>query len=276
MIPGPKIREAAASLGISFDAIDHEAFNWIRDNSAENVKNIDDTTRNRIQDILTQGTADKLSYSSIAQNIRDEFTQMATPAPHQHIRDRAELIAVTETRKAHEYSQALTRQKIRNDGWIIQKSWMITDDSRVCEICQDNADEGWIDDEDEYPSGDLYPPAHPACRCCTLTQNMGKQPQPEEQSTIEEEPAVIQVAPSAYMVTTPGEQSRAVNPRAAVMGITQFLKWLLPNIENTPVLTPSIPEVPEYIDYKPEYQKSPIVLAPNTQYKKKLIQIKKK
>ena len=37
--------------------------------------------------------------------------------------------------------------------------------SGPCEICDGNIEEGWIDSEDEYPSGDDGPPFHPGCVC---------------------------------------------------------------------------------------------------------------
>jgi phosphohistidine phosphatase SixA len=44
-----------------------------------------------------------------------------------------------------------------------QKQWVT--DADPCEDCEDNADEGWIDADDEFPSGDDEPPAHPNCHC---------------------------------------------------------------------------------------------------------------
>ncbi len=37
--------------------------------------------------------------------------------------------------------------------------------SGTCELCEENVDEGWIDSEDVYPSGDDGPPFHPHCVC---------------------------------------------------------------------------------------------------------------
>lgn len=237
VIPTPEIREAAASIGISFDAVDHEAYKWIQDTAAKTVSGVDNTTRDRIRDILAKGTEDKLSYSAIAQNIRDEFKDMATPASQSYVKDRAEVIAVTEVRKAHEYSQKLVRDGLKKQGWKIKKSWMITNDEKCCDICQGNADAGWIDDDDVFPSGDEYPPAHPVCRCCSLTRNDGYEGTDEE-----EEPEVIQVAPSTYTVSSPAQQNIVSSPMIAVMGIGSFIKWVLPNVSEKPkpISTPSV------------------------------------
>ncbi len=37
--------------------------------------------------------------------------------------------------------------------------------SGTCELCEENVNEGWIDSEDVYPSGDDGPPFHPHCVC---------------------------------------------------------------------------------------------------------------
>ena len=44
-----------------------------------------------------------------------------------------------------------------------QKRWIADDDA--CEVCQANADQGWIDADDTFDSGDDEPPAHPNCGC---------------------------------------------------------------------------------------------------------------
>lgn len=247
-IPTPKMREAAASVGISFDAVDHEAYQYIAKDSASRVSGIDDTTRNRIREILDKGTADKLSYSAIAQNIRDEFSAFATPAPQQHIRDRAELVAVTEIRDAHEYSQSLVRQKLKNQGWIIEKAWGISDDEQTCDICKANADAGWISDNDVFPSGDLYPSAHPGCRCYTMTRNVGLK-QSDEEEISDEEPTVYLVAPSAYVVSSPIEMSRSTNPMVAIMGVGAFVDWLIPKVEKPAVAAVAVQDIPDHWPY---------------------------
>lgn len=47
--------------------------------------------------------------------------------------------------------------------------WLTAEDDRVCAICDENADAGRIPLGMPYPSGDMYPPAHPGgCRCATV------------------------------------------------------------------------------------------------------------
>lgn len=42
-----------------------------------------------------------------------------------------------------------------------EKQWV----GGTCEVCMENADAGWIPIDDEFPSGDDEPPAHPNCSC---------------------------------------------------------------------------------------------------------------
>lgn len=42
-----------------------------------------------------------------------------------------------------------------------EKQWV----GGTCEVCMENADAGWIDIDEDFPSGDDEPPAHPNCAC---------------------------------------------------------------------------------------------------------------
>jgi len=49
---------------------------------------------------------------------------------------------------------------------VLTKAWLISN-LGCCDICQDNADAGYIPIDDEFPSGDDGTPGHPNCRCDT-------------------------------------------------------------------------------------------------------------
>lgn len=56
------------------------------------------------------------------------------------------------------------------DGWkasgqVAGKRWLLSNDEGICDVCQGNADEGVIDIDALFSSGDDSPPAHPHCRC---------------------------------------------------------------------------------------------------------------
>jgi len=52
-----------------------------------------------------------------------------------------------------------------------EKSWV----GGTCEMCQENADAGWIDMDDTFPSGDDEPPAHPNCDCDIETRDASEE-----------------------------------------------------------------------------------------------------
>lgn len=64
------------------------------------------------------------------------------------------LLAIQEARGEYVYETVLVKRSLLGDSA-----------SGPCPTCEDNEDEGWIDSEDVYPSGDDGPPFHPNCVC---------------------------------------------------------------------------------------------------------------
>ena len=54
------------------------------------------------------------------------------------------------------------------DDGIETKGWMNAADQDVCPLCRDNEDAGDIPIDALFPSGVLFPPAHPHCRCAVV------------------------------------------------------------------------------------------------------------
>jgi SPP1 gp7 family putative phage head morphogenesis protein len=46
--------------------------------------------------------------------------------------------------------------------------WLTAEDDRVCLICSENEDDGFIAAGDSFSSGDTQPPSHSRCRCCLV------------------------------------------------------------------------------------------------------------
>jgi hypothetical protein len=68
-----------------------------------------------------------------------------------------------------ESQKAKRSKKLREaaDSGDTEKSWV----GGTCDVCQENADAGWIDMDDTFPSGDDEPPAHPHCDCDIETRD---------------------------------------------------------------------------------------------------------
>lgn len=171
-IIGSKIAEESvtSSVGMdtSFSQYDVGAYAELERTAAQRVSGIDEVTRARIKEIIMTGYEERKTYSQIAKEIKDEFAEFAAPSPLKHIRNRAELVAVTELRDAHEASQEKMIQHFSDAGYQMEKSWLSTDDESRCEICQGNTEAKWIDASSTFPSGHVRTPAHPGCRCRTV------------------------------------------------------------------------------------------------------------
>lgn len=116
---------------------------------------IDESTRNMIRDTIAEGLDENIGTDEIAANIMEStgFSE-----------ERADLIANTEVRRANSEA-ALEGYKVGRDeaGVNVRKEWLLGENP--CPICEANADEGEIDLDDEFSSGDDAPPAHPNCEC---------------------------------------------------------------------------------------------------------------
>jgi len=160
------------NLGISgaFDiAAQPEAMEYLRDYGARLVTNIDETTREYIRTQVSHAMDEGWSYNRTAKAISDRYEQFRIGKPQQHIQSRAHLVAVTETGNAYEEGRMSTAQYLKSQGLDMVKSWLVTG-GNICDICQANADEGWIPLDQPFQSNHDRPLAHPACRCTMLTR----------------------------------------------------------------------------------------------------------
>jgi len=120
--------------------------------AGELVSGINDTTQQLIADAVEQGIEDSLGVNGTAQLIRSVLEDMTV--------SRSQMIASTEMNDA--FSQA-TMRKLDRLG-VEYKQW-ITSPGNVCDECTENEDASPIPLEENFPSGDDAPPAHPNCRC---------------------------------------------------------------------------------------------------------------
>lgn len=142
---------AAEMIGKSWvdgELVDNPDAEWV----------ITDATRDMVQDIISDGLDEGLGRGEIAQNIidSDAFSQ-----------ERAEMIARTEVATAVSQGQLSSYKEVRATGLNVQKQWQADEDP--CQECIDNQDAGVIDLDDDFPSGDDAPPAHPNCECVLLS-----------------------------------------------------------------------------------------------------------
>jgi hypothetical protein len=183
-------RIAVSQLGSTVDAnsiveqVNERALSWARDRAAELVS-FDDTdpilaqtTRDMIRADIADGIENNLSTGQIGDILEENYA---------FSEERADLIAATEITSANSMGSLASYEEAADMGITVQKSWLVLEDG--CPVCQENADAGPIDLDEEFPSGDMAPGAHPNCRCVLVpevTDEQGNVTEGEAEDTSEE------------------------------------------------------------------------------------------
>ncbi len=81
--------------------------------------------------------------------------------------DRAELIARTEIGSANQHGALESMRFAQDYGLEIQKYWSA--DADPCDDCKENEDASPIPLDEDFPSGDDAPEAHPNCKCSLIS-----------------------------------------------------------------------------------------------------------
>ena len=164
---------ALVQIGVTDEEITKQAsetaITWARNRAAEMVGmqriadrlmpnddaewRIDDTTRDKIREVVTQAEGEGWSNETLAKEIRDSYAFSGA---------RAAMIARTETAMADVSGNMIA---YRASGVVTGKQWITANDDLVSEECEENGNAGEIGLDDYFPSGDDAPPCHPNCRC---------------------------------------------------------------------------------------------------------------
>jgi hypothetical protein len=143
---------AAASLKVGALVVDDAAARWLRDNSLTKLTGDFSTTSiNRLRDAVAEAWDQGGSFDQVVKAIQDTFADFSDK--------RAAMIAQTEVNDAYNRGRLYTAVQAGFD----QKAW--DPDGEACPICMDNVDAGFIGIDEEFPSGDFAPTAHPNCDC---------------------------------------------------------------------------------------------------------------
>lgn len=157
------------AIGISFDLKNQAALDYLQANAWDRFgKDVDATTAKQLGAIITQGFEDGWNYAEIADAITAKFESFTATNPLLHIRNRAELISVTELGDAYSEGTIQAAYQLDDAGYEIEKMWLATDG--CAQICQPNEDAGWVSLDTAFPSGHARPTGHPGCRCTVLTR----------------------------------------------------------------------------------------------------------
>lgn len=154
--------KAAAQLSLDTDAlhlVNDRAAKWAAERAAELVSEVSDSTKEMLRSIITQALEEGPSAKELAGRIQDSTAFSDA---------RADLIARTELRNAHNAGQLAGYQAATEMGIALKKTWIAADEP--CPICEENEAEGPIDVDEAFPSGDDAPTAHPNCECYLVAE----------------------------------------------------------------------------------------------------------
>ena len=145
------ITAAAESLGGTTGA--DLAGEYLRKHSLTKLTGgLNQTSIERLQDSIATAWDKGGSYNDIVSAITETFDDFSET--------RAGLIAQTEAADAYNAGRRETALDLLYD----EHAWA-TESGDPCPVCEDNEAAGWIDIDDDFPSGDDAPTAHPNCQC---------------------------------------------------------------------------------------------------------------
>jgi len=154
----------------AYDAVNQDALDYAEDRAAEMVGmkrgakgklrpnpraeyQITESTRDDIRSLVGDALKEGWSTDTLAKALMDSNAFSA---------ERAQLIARTEVIRA---SNQGTLQGFQASGVVLKKEWTTFD---PCPICEENEEQGPIDLDEDFASGDDAPPAHPNCKCALV------------------------------------------------------------------------------------------------------------
>lgn len=164
---------AVADLGVDldWDVLNPRVVAYIDQVGAVRVANINNTTMEGIRGLISQSVSEGWSYGQTQKEIRSQFSGFSAKRPQAHIRNRAELITVTETGEAYSEGTYQVGQSLQDSGLVMEKRWVSIGDDRVDQdVCARNEAQGWINLNDSFLSGHNRPLGHPGCRCLLQTR----------------------------------------------------------------------------------------------------------
>ena len=128
------------------------------------MRGIDDTTKEYLRTTISNAVAEGETPKQVEERIIARYQQFAVGRPQQHIDSRAHMIAVTEIGNAYEQGADIVTRDLQAGGIVLEKRWAGPRDDRTSAACLGNMDQGWIDYDTPFSSGDHRPLHHPGCR----------------------------------------------------------------------------------------------------------------
>ena len=156
-----------AMLGVDvvWDLTNEAAVAYLDERIASFADEVNKTTEEAIAIIARDGLKAGLGYDQVAKQISAKFADFAQGVGQDHLKSRAHRAAVSEFGNALSESSRQVAKTVQASGLKMQKAWITRGDSKVSDGCKANAKVGYIDLDEEYPSGHQRPTRFPGCRC---------------------------------------------------------------------------------------------------------------
>lgn len=135
------------------EQVDLKAASYAAERSGELVTDLADTTLEDLRDLIRRGVEDGMSTNELGDAI-DDLGAFGDA--------RAEMIARTELASAHVQGNV---EGWRQTGEVEKKESILGDLHAIDDVCDDCADAGEVDLEDDFTPGYDFPPYHPNCIC---------------------------------------------------------------------------------------------------------------
>lgn len=129
---------------------------WDGDELIDNPR-ADMAITDTMRDEIRAAVADAVENGASAADLADTIEELSGFSA-----ERAEMIARTEILRS---SNQAHLEAFRASGVVQKKAWSASGDDEVCDDCEECVDDGDLDLDDDFSSGDDAPPGHPACRC---------------------------------------------------------------------------------------------------------------
>jgi hypothetical protein len=127
---------------------------------------ISDTTRDKIKRIVTEAFEGETKITDVVAKI-----QQALEDDEAGIFSDARAMTIAETEVAQAQVQG-NWDVWKKSGLVEKITWTVSSDE-PCDECADNEDVE-VNFGERFPSGDLYPPAHPRCRCVIFSSQISE------------------------------------------------------------------------------------------------------
>lgn len=186
------------AMELRFDLLNPRAVEWVRSYAGELIREVSEETRLAVRDVIRRAFEEGMHPRTAARHIREmvgltrrqaqavdnfrkrlieegvkgeKLDKQVERYRQRMLRKRAENIARTETiRASNEGQQELWRQAAEQgliDPLRTRKSWLVTPDDRLCELCAplDGQTVGLEEPFQTELGPVIAPPLHPQCRC---------------------------------------------------------------------------------------------------------------